>query len=117
MTDSEKLDKLIETVSQMQYRFDKMDDRFDKMDDRFDKMDDRFDKMDDRIDKMDIRFDKMDSRLDVIELKVDRTAKKLEDFRLDVAIAERDIRHNIHELKDEMETVIEVLKMNELLPR
>lgn len=110
MTDSEKLDKLIETVSQMQYRFDKMDDRFDKMDDRFDKMDDR-------IDKMDIRFDKMDSRLDVIELKVDRTAKKLEDFRLDVAIAERDIRHNIHELKDEMETVIEVLKMNELLPR
>lgn len=96
MTDSEKLDKLIETVSQMQYRFDKMDDRFDKMD---------------------IRIDKMNSRLDTIELKVDRTAKKLEDFRLDVAIAERDIRHNIHELKDEMETVIEVLKMNELLPR
>lgn len=82
MTDSEKLDKLIETVSQMQDR-----------------------------------FDKIDSRLDIIELKQDRTSKKLEDLRLDVSIAERDIRRSIHELKDEMETVIEVLKMNEMVPR
>ena len=82
MTDSEKLDKLLETVAQMQER-----------------------------------FDKMDSRLDIIELKQDRTAKKLEDLRLDVAVAERDIRRDIHELKDETETVIEVLKMHELLPR
>lgn len=63
------------------------------------------------------RLDKIDSRFDIIELKQDRTAKKLEDLRLDVAIAERDIRRDIHELKDEMETVIEVLRMNELIPR
>ena len=63
------------------------------------------------------RLDKMDDRLDIIELKQDRTAKKLEDLRLDVAVAERDIRRDIHELKDEMETVIEVLKMHELIPQ
>ena len=63
------------------------------------------------------RLDKIDSRFDIIELKQDRTAKKLEDLRLDVAVAERDIRRDIHELKDEMETVIEVLRMNELIPR
>lgn len=63
------------------------------------------------------RLDKIDSHFDIIELKQDRTAKKLEDLRLDVAIAERDIRRDIHELKDEMETVIEVLRMNELIPR
>lgn len=67
MTDSEKLDKLIETVSQMQERFDKMDNRFDKMDNRF----------------------------NILELKQDRTAKKLDDLRLDVAVAERDIRRDI----------------------
>ena len=102
MTDSEKLDKLIETVAQMQERFDKMDNRFDKMDNHFDKMDNR--------------FDKMDNRFDIIELKQNRTAKKVEDLRLDVAVAERDIRRDIHELKDEMETVIEILKMNDMLP-
>ena len=59
----------------------------------------------------------INDRLDIIELKQDRTTKKLEDLRLDVAIAERDIRRDIHELKDEMETVIEVLKMNELIPQ
>jgi len=63
------------------------------------------------------RLDKMDNKIDIIELKQDRTAKKLEDLRLDVAVAERDIRRDIHELKDETETVIEVLKMHELLPR
>lgn len=59
----------------------------------------------------------INDRLDIIELKQDRTTKKLEDLRLDVAIAERDIRRDIHELKDEMETVIEVLKMHELIPQ
>ena len=59
----------------------------------------------------------INDRLDIIELKQDRTAKKLDDLRLDVAVAERDIRRDIHELKDEMETVIEVLKMNELIPQ
>lgn len=62
-------------------------------------------------------FQKILDRLDIIELKQDRTSKKLEDLRIDVAVAERDIRRDIHELKDEMETVIEVLKMNEMIPR
>jgi len=62
------------------------------------------------------RLDKMDGRFDVIEHKQDRTEKKVDDLRLDVAVAERDIRRDIHELKDEMETVIEVLKMNDMLP-
>lgn len=62
-------------------------------------------------------FQKILDRLDIIEHKQDRTDKKVDDLRLDVAVAERDIRRDIHELKDEMETVIEVLKMNELLPR
>lgn len=63
------------------------------------------------------RLDKIESRLDVIEIIQKRTTKKLEDLQLDVKIAEREIRRDIHDLNDEMETVIEVLKMNEMLPR
>ncbi len=96
--------------------FQKILDRLDKIDGRFDKMDGRFDEMDERLDKMDERFDKMDERFEIVELKQDRTARKLEDLRLDIAIAERDIRRDIHLLKDETETVIEILKMHELLP-
>ena len=40
-----------------------------------------------------------------------------EDLQPDVKIAERDIRRDIHSLNDETETVMEVLKMHELLPR
>lgn len=61
------------------------------------------------------RLDKIDSHFDILEHKQDRTEKKVDNLRLDVAVAERDIRRDILELKDEMETVIEVLKMNELI--
>lgn len=75
------------------------------------------DLMDQKLEPINQRLDKMDNRLDLIELKQDRTAKKLDDLQLDVKIAERDIRRDIHTLNDEMETVIEVLKLHEMIPR
>ena len=74
-------------------------------------------KLDEKLEPINQRLDKMDSRLDLIELKQDRTSKKLDDLQLDVKIAERDIRRDIHTLNDEMETVIEVLKLHEMIPR
>lgn len=62
-------------------------------------------------------INKINDRLDIIELKQDRDSKKLGDVQLDIKIAERDIRRDIHSLRDEMETVIEVLKQNELIPQ
>ena len=67
--------------------------------------------------KLDERLKPINDRLDVIELKQDRTSKKLDDLQLDVKIAERDIRRDIHSLNDQMETVVEVLKQHELIPR
>ena len=67
--------------------------------------------------KLDERLKPINDRLDVIELKQDRTSKKLDDLQLDVKIAERDIRRDIRSLNDQMETVIEVLKEHELIPR
>ena len=81
------------------------------------KLDERLLPINNRLDKVDSRLDKVENRLEIIELKQNRTTKKLEDLRFDVSMAERDIRHDIHELKDEMETVIVVLKMNEMLPQ
>ena len=53
----------------------------------------------------------------MVEIIQKRTTKKLDDLQLDIKIAERDIRRDIHDLNDKMETVIEVLKMNDMLPR
>ncbi len=62
------------------------------------------------------RLDGMENRLNVIEHKADRTAEKLENLRLDVMVAQRDIRRDIYVLKDEVETAIEILKMNGMSP-
>ena len=117
MTDSQKLDLLIEEVCNLKVEIKTMDSRFDQVDSRLDQMDSRLDQMDSRLDQVDSRLDRVENRLDVIELKQDRTARVLGDLQLDVKIAERNISRNIHILNDEMETVIEVLRQKELLPR
>ena len=78
-------------------------------------------KLDEKLDeKLDQKFDEklrpIYTRLDVLELKQDRTMKKLDDFQLDMKVSERNINRNIHKLQDEMDTVIEVLKLHELVP-
>lgn len=76
----------------------------------------RLDTIDGRLVKMDERLGKMDERLDILEMKQDLTAKKLDDLQLDVKIFERDTKRNFHKLNDEMDTVIEILKVNGLIP-
>lgn len=88
MTDSEKLDKLLESINSINGR----------------------------LDKVELHLGKVDQRLDVIDFKQDRTAKKLDDLQLDVKLSERDIRRDIHILRDEMDTVIELLKIHNIVP-
>ncbi|MDE7318250.1 MAG: hypothetical protein K2N46_00795 [Lachnospiraceae bacterium] len=71
--------------------------------------------MDKKLESVTDRLDKMDTRLDVIEYKEDRTAKKLNDLQLDIRLAERDIRKDIHTLRDEMDTVLELLKIHKMV--
>lgn len=66
------------------------------------------------LEKMNNRLDKIDNRLDIIELKQNKLSSKLEDVQLDIKLSERNIRRDIHLLKDENETIIEILKINEL---
>ena len=82
------------------------------------KLDEKFDqKFDEKLDqKFDEKLQPIYTRLDILELKQDRTIKKLDDFQLDMKVAERDINRHIHKLQDEMDTVIEVLKLHELVP-
>lgn len=59
-------------------------------------------------------LEKMNNRLEILELKQNKLSSKLEDIQLDIKLSERNIRRDIHLLKDENETIIEILKMNNL---
>lgn len=75
-------------------------------------------KLDEKLNKkLDEKLKPIENRLEILEFKQDRTSKKLDDLQLDMKIAERDIRRDIYTLKDGMSTIVEVLKMNELLPQ
>lgn len=89
MTDSEKLNKLLETVVQMQGRFDKMDER----------------------------FDKMDNRLEVMEVRQNKMHEQLTELQLSQKLFELNTNKKLARLQDGLDTVEEILKMNELIPQ
>lgn len=98
-------------------RLDKVDAGLDKMETELDKMDARLDQVEVRLDQMDERFEKVEDKLHVIVFRQNHMSKKMEDLQLDLKVVKRDIEREIHDLNDQMETVIVILETNELLPK
>lgn len=91
--------------------------RLDKMDERLDGMDKRFETINERLDGMDKRFEKLEGTVSSIRAQQSRDSRKLSNLQLDVKVSERNIRRDIYHLNDEMDTVIEVLRQQGMIPR
>ena len=91
--------------------------RLDKMDERLDGMDKRFETINERLDGMDKRFEKLEGTVSSIRAQQSRDSRKLSDLQLDVKGSERNIGRDIYHLNDEMDTVIEVLRQQGMIPR
>ena len=94
-----------------------LDEKLQPIKDRLGKIEGRLDKIEGRLDKVEGHMGKMEGRLNVVEVLQRRTTKKLDDLRLDMMVFQRNFRQDIHDLGDQMETVVEILKINEILPR
>ena len=93
MTDSKKIDVILNCMQ-------KMDERMDKMDAHMQKMDERMDKMDAHMQKMDERMDKMDARMDTIESQIKQSERVLKN----------EIRNSENLILDEVERVHKILE-------
>ncbi len=94
-----------------------LDEKLQPIKDRLGKIEGRLDKIEGRLDKVEGHMDKMEGRLNVVEVLQRRTTKKLDDLRLDMMVFQGNVRQDIYDLGDQMETVVEILKINEILPR
>lgn len=110
-------DIISEQIKPVCQRLDKMDERLDGMDKRFETIDKRFEKIDERLDGMDKRFEKLEGTVSSIRAQQSRDSRKLSNLQLDVKVSERNIRRDIYHLNDEMDTVIEVLRQQGMIPR
>ena len=113
----QRLDKMDERLDGMDKRFETIDKRFEKIDERIDGMDKRFETINERLDGMDKRFEKLEGTVSSIRAQQSRDSRKLSDLQLDVKVSERNIRRDIYHLNDEMDTVIEVLRQQGMIPR
>lgn len=111
-------EQLLQSISDM--LDEKLEQKLDqKLDQKLEILEERLEqKLDLKLDqKLDLKLQPIFLRLDVLEARQNHMAQKLNDFQLEVRYAIRDINKNIHKLQDEMETVIEILKMNQLIPQ
>ena len=76
-----------------------------------------FQKILDRLDKMDNRLDKMDNRLEVMEIKQNKMHEQLTELQLSQKLFELNTNKKLARLQDGMDTVEEILKINELIPQ
>ncbi len=63
------------------------------------------------------KFDRLENKVDTISLKADMTHKKLNDLSLDVQMSERNVRRDIKDLQDTLETVTVILEGKGILPK
>lgn len=116
----EKLEeKLEEKLNQ------KLDEKLDqKLDEKLDRkfkeelapIYERLNHIDARLDRMDERLDRADDHFKYLDVKLDRTIDKLESLDLSFRCFARSTRKDIARLQDGMDTVTEVLRMNQLVP-
>ncbi len=63
------------------------------------------------------KFEKLENKVNTISLKSDMTHKKLNDLSLDVQLSERNVRRDIKDLQDTLETVTVILEGKGILPK
>lgn len=71
----------------------------------------------DNMEAINKRLDRLENKVDTISLKSDMTHKKLNDLSLDIQLSERNVRRNIKDLQDTLETVTVILESKGILPK
>lgn len=111
---SEMLDrKLDEKLNAMEERFDE---KLNAMGQDFDKkLSVRDNHFNDKFAAIDRKLDKMNEQIKELKFRQGKTHRGLRDLSLDLKVAERNISREIHNLHDQMDTVVQVLKQNEFI--
>lgn len=74
-------------------------------------------KLDERLAPINSRLDKMDNRLEIMEIKQNKMHEQLTELQLSQKLFELNTNKKLARLQDGMDTVEEILKMNELIPQ
>lgn len=90
---------------------------FVKILDRLDEIDNRLNNIDNCLDKVDNRLDKVDNRLDNMEVRQNKMAAQLAELQLAQKHFEVNMNKKYARLQDSVDTIEEILKINNLLPR
>lgn len=75
------------------------------------------DMIDNKLKPIHDRLDKMDNRLEVLEVKHNRLSEQLTEVQLSQKLFERSANKKLARLQDGIDTIEEILKINELIPR
>lgn len=109
-------EQLLQAISDMMDQ--KLEEKLEqKLEEKLDKkLDEKLDKkLDEKLDKK--LDEKLDQKLKPIYNRLDNMEDQYKNFYFEFKDFEQNITKSVHTLQDEMETVITILKLNELVPQ
>ncbi len=69
-----------------------------------------------RLDHIDMRLDRADDNFKYLDVKLNKTIDKLEDLDLSFRNFAQNTKRDITKLQDGMDTIVEILRINKLVP-
>lgn len=76
----------------------------------------RLDRMEKRLDHIDTRLDRTDDNFKYLDVKLNKTMDKLEDLDLSFRNFAQSTKRDITKLQDGTDTIVEILRINQLIP-
>ena len=92
MTDSEKIDLMLQKMDSMETKMDSMETKMDSMETRMDSMETKMDSMETKMDSMETKMDSMETKMDSLETRMDSLETEMTDVKLTI---ENEISRNM----------------------
>lgn len=70
-----------------------------------------------KVDENSEKLRAIENKVEMIDLKQDLMRKKFDNLELDIKVAERDIKRDMHQIKDTQDTIVAVLQGKDILPK
>lgn len=89
---------------------------FSKISEEFGKIHVRLDQIEGRLTNVESRLDRVENRLDVMEVRQNKMSEQLTELQIAQKRFELSANKRLAKLQDGMDTVVEILRMNDLVP-
>lgn len=117
MTDGEKLDLILEKVNGLDAKVSGLDTKVSGFETKLSGLDAKVSGLELEMQVVNSRLDKIDDKINTLGVWQRKTVRQVEELHVAQKLYELNTNKKLDRLQDGMDTIVEILKLNDLIPR